>query len=227
MVRPSWPHSAICHKTVTRTAATPASSHHHGKPSAAKGQSMRGLLLVSVGDFMKSLLPFAALLSVVLTVSPLSAQAIRAKTVPLARPAPADPFAAPAADANKPAETASDAAAVDVPRVTAAPLGPRHIRLHLLDGSVISGDLSVSEISVETDFGKLVVPIERVRSFTPGLDSNTKLAERIDTLIKNLGSDDYQTREQAHKDLAALGRKAQREVARYAGDENAEIKRDR
>jgi AcrR family transcriptional regulator len=82
-----------------------------------------------------------------------------------------------------------------------------------LDGSVISGDLSVSEISVETDFGKLVVPIDRLRSFTPGLDSNTRLSQQIDTLIKNLGSDDYQTREQAHKDLAAMGRG----VARAAG----------
>ena len=105
------------------------------------------------------------------------------------------------------------------------PLGPRHIRLHLLDGSVISGDLSVSEISVETDFGKLVVPIDRLRSFTPGLDSNTKLAERIDTLIKNLGSDDYQTREQAQKARRRSGRKAQRELAGHAVDENAEIKR--
>ena len=141
------------------------------------------------------------------------------------RPRPVPPGVAGAAPAAAGKADAPDEAAVDVPRAVAVPQGPRHIRLHLLDGSVISGDLSVSEISVETDFGKLVVPIDRLRSFTPGLDSNTKLAERIDTLIKNLGSDDYQTREQAHKELAALGRKAQRELARFAGDENAEIKR--
>src|SRR5439155_23646014 len=105
------------------------------------------------------------------------------------------------------------------------PLGPKHIRLHLLDGSVISGDLSVSEIGVETDFGKLVVPIDRIRSFTPGLDSNTRLSQQIESLIKNLGSDDYQTREQAHNDLAAMGRKAQKELQRLVNDDNAEIKR--
>jgi ferredoxin len=60
---------------------------------------------------------------------------------------------------------------------------------------------------------------------TPGLDSNTKLSQQIETLIKNLASDDYQTREQAHKDLAALGRKAQKELQRFVSDENAEIKR--
>jgi hypothetical protein len=141
------------------------------------------------------------------------------------RPRPVMPGPAGAAPAAAAKADAPDEAAEDVPRGVAVPQGPRHIRLHLLDGSVISGDLSVSEISIETDFGKLVVPIDRLRSFTPGLDSNTKLAERIDMLIKNLGSDDYQTREQAHKELAALGRKAQRELARFANDENAEIKR--
>jgi len=172
---------------------------------------------------MKFLLPLASLSLAALIVSPISAQAIR-KGVPLARPA-ADAFGAPAAEANKPAATEKDEAALDVPRTVTAPLGPKHIRLHLLDGSVISGDLSVSEISVDTDFGKLVVPIDRLRSFTPGLDSNTKLSQQIESLIKNLGSDDYQTREQAHKDLAAMGRKAQKELQRFVNDDNAEVKR--
>src|SRR5262249_31320244 len=63
------------------------------------------------------------------------------------------------------------------------------------------------------------------RSFTPGLNSNTTLAEQLDKLVKHLGSDDYQTREQAHKELATMGRKAQRELMRFASDDNAEIKR--
>jgi hypothetical protein len=129
------------------------------------------------------------------------------------------------ANPNKPAEASKDEPVIDVPRVAGPSLGPQHIRLHLVDGSVISGDLSVHEISLETAFGKLVVPISRIRSFTPGLDSNTKLSEQLDTLVKNLGSDDYQTREQAHKELAAMGRKVQRELQRFVANENAEIKR--
>lgn len=158
----------------------------------------------------------------------------------IAQPPAADPFAPPAPaarllrriglapaapGADKPASDAKEEGTLDVPRAPVAQLGPKQIRLHLLDGSVISGDLSVSEISVETPFGKLVVPIDRIRSFTPGLDSNPKLAGQVETLIKNLGSDDYQTREQAHKDLVAMGLKVRKELDRYAGDENAEIKR--
>lgn len=127
------------------------------------------------------------------------------------------------ADPNKPA--APEEPTVDVPRTPAVDLGPKHIRLHLLDGSVISGDLSVSEITVETSFGNLVVPIDRIRSFTPGLDSYPKVLEELEALIKNLGSDDYQTREQAHKDLAAMGIKIRKELDRFVNDENAEIKR--
>ena len=129
------------------------------------------------------------------------------------------------ADPNDPAAPAADESAVDVPRKPVADLGPKYIRLNLLDGSVISGDLSVSEITVETPFGNLVVPIDRIKSFTPGLDSYPKVLADLDALIKNLGSDDYQTREQAHKDLAAMGIKIRRELDRFVNDENAEIKR--
>jgi hypothetical protein len=125
----------------------------------------------------------------------------------------------PGTDASKEEPT------VDVPRAPTVQLGPKHIRLHLLDGSVISGDLSVSEIEVETSFGKLIVPIEKVRSFTPGLDSNPKQLADLEAKINNLASDDYKTREQAHKDLVAMGGKIVRELARFSDSENAEIKR--
>ncbi len=150
----------------------------------------------------------------------------------LAQPLPrairgADPFPAvgpvPASDV-RPADN-KDEPAVDVPRSTPVELGPKHMRLHLLDGSVISGDLSVGEIEVETAFGKLIVPIDRIRSLKPGLDSYPKVLAEIEGLIKNLGSDDYKTREQAHKDLAAMGTKIRHELERFAADENAEIKR--
>ncbi|MEX2176240.1 MAG: hypothetical protein WD872_17900 [Pirellulaceae bacterium] len=143
----------------------------------------------------------------------------------------ADPFAppraAPAAPAvpAKPDEEKPEEGAIEVPRKQEVQLGPKHIKLHLLDGSVISGDLSVSEISVDTAFGKLVVPVANIRSFTPGLESNPKQLADLEALINNLASDDYKTREQAHKDLAAMGLKVRQELERHAASENAEIKR--
>ena len=129
----------------------------------------------------------------------------------------------PAAGANAPKSNEEEI--VEVSRAPAVELGPKFIRLHLQDGSVISGDLTVTEIGVETQFGKLVVPIDKIRSFSPGLDSNTRLDEQIQGLIKALASDDYKTREQAHKDLVAMGLTVQKELEKYTGDENAELKR--
>ncbi len=148
---------------------------------------------------------------------------------PVPAPAIAPGLGRPGAPGGAPGEAAPDApkeeTAVEVPRKAVVPLGPKFIRLHLLDGSVISGDLSVSEVEVETAFGKLVVPIEKIRSFTPGLDSNPKQVAELEALINNLSSDDYKTREQAHKDLAAMGPKIRRELERFTGSDNAEIKR--
>jgi hypothetical protein len=148
-------------------------------------------------------------------------RALEEAAIPAIGPAPV----APGAPGGPAGEAGKDEPAVDVPRKPPVQLGPKHIRLHLLDGSVISGDLSVSEVEIETNFGKLVVPIEKIRNFTPGLDSNPKQIAELEALINNLSSDDYKTREQSHKDLSAMGPKIQKELERFAGSENAEIKR--
>ena len=114
---------------------------------------------------------------------------------------------------------------VDVPRVAAVSHGPKYLKLHLFDGSVLTGDLSIAEITVDTQFGKLTVPIDKIRSFSPGLDSFPELSAQIVAKIKTLGSDDYKTREAAHKELAGMGVKIQRELEKFVADENAEVKR--
>ncbi len=127
--------------------------------------------------------------------------------------------------ATKPGEKKKDDEAVEVPRAPVVALGPKFIRLHLQDGSVISGDLSVAEVTVETQFGKLTVPVSKIRSFVPGLDSNKKAAEQINALIEKLGGDDYKTREQAHKELTAMGIRVKNELEKHVASENAELKR--
>ena len=74
-------------------------------------------------------------------------------------------------------------------------LPPQFMMLRLQDGSSIAGDLSIKEIQITTEFGLLTVPIAKLKSFTPGLDSNKKAADMLQTKIKELASDDYKTRE--------------------------------
>lgn len=127
---------------------------------------------------------------------------------------------------EKPAEetTAAEEEA-ESPRPAPPPVNPRVVRFHLVDGSMISGELTIDQISVATEFGELVVPIPALNSFTPGLGSYPQVAEEIHGLIEQLGSDDYQTREQAKKDLGRMGLKVRRQLEAKKNDENAERKR--
>lgn len=102
---------------------------------------------------------------------------------------------------------------------------PRRVRVFLMDGSVIAGELSVDSFDVKTEFGTLKVPVEKIISITPGLDSHTRLATKINQLIDDLGSDDYKTREDAHKQLLAMGPPVRGVLDEYTDDKNAERKR--
>ncbi len=138
------------------------------------------------------------------------------------RPPSVPPAASAPMDPDKKSE--GDEEVVTIPRDT-TPLHPRQIRLHLLDGSIIAGELSVDNIAVETEFGVLTVPVEKIRSFKPGLDSYPEKGKQIEILIENLGSEDYQTREQSHKELLNFGLKIEKELELHSDDGNAERKR--
>ena len=79
-------------------------------------------------------------------------------------------------------------------------VNPKRVRVFLMDGSVIAGELSVDAFDVKTEFGMLKIPVEKILAITPGLESHTGLSAKIKKLIEDLGNDDYKTREQAHKD---------------------------
>lgn len=140
------------------------------------------------------------------------------------RPGPTVP-ARPAEAVEKPDAANGDEPAEPEPSGPAVPVNPRLIRLHLMDGSVISGELSVDEIIVDTEFGRLTVPVTSIRSLTPGLDSHPQLSGRVQELIEALASDDYKAREQAQKDLQAMGLPIRPILETHADDENAERKR--
>lgn len=128
------------------------------------------------------------------------------------------------ADEKKPGEQAKPEEPAEVIK-PAAPVNPKLIMLHLLDGSVLAGEMGITEISVATEFGELTVPLAKVRSIRPGLESSPELAKKVFGTIEALGSDDYKAREQAHKDLVAMGLKVHAILETYRNDENAERKR--
>lgn len=102
---------------------------------------------------------------------------------------------------------------------------PERIRVYLTDGTVVTGELSVDEFTVATDYGDLSVPVTKIISITPGLRSHTTLAARIDKLIEQLGGDDQKVRDEAQKQLLAMGPPLSGVIAEYTNSKNAELKR--
>jgi hypothetical protein len=101
--------------------------------------------------------------------------------------------------------------------------GPaRLMRLHLMEGSVVSGRLSTETVTIETAFGKLEVPVASIVSFTPGLDSHPEERRKIGRLIQQLGSNLVAERDAAERALTDMGKAVQNELSRYLADDDTE-----
>jgi hypothetical protein len=101
-------------------------------------------------------------------------------------------------------------------------LPPDFIKLYLMDGAVITGRLSMKEIAVETQFGRLNVPVTSIKTFTPGLVSHPVLAKEVSGLIADLGSSNYNDREKAQQALVKMGLPIRGELEKHQNDSDVE-----
>lgn len=135
---------------------------------------------------------------------------------------------APADDGVTPTAPGSEAADRNTSRAVdaAAPADRSEtadtVRVHLMEGSVVSGTLSVDALTVKTAFGTLEIPVEHVVSFTPGLGSHPQLQDRIGRLVQKLGSNDAAERDQAQRELADFGPGIRSQLERHRKDPDAE-----
>lgn len=90
-------------------------------------------------------------------------------------------------------------------KVEAPEVDPQFLRFEMWDGTVVSGVVSISAIDVETEFGNLEIPIERLVDFHPGLVSLPELRAKVDGLVEDLGSREFKTREDAHREIVKMG----------------------
>ena len=102
---------------------------------------------------------------------------------------------------------------------------PRLIRIRMWDGSVITGKVGFDAIHVETEFGKLRVPIERVVRMVPGLESNAEQKQKLDALVAQLGSRSFDEREAAHRALLGMGSSIKDVLGKYDAAGSAERKK--
>ena len=101
----------------------------------------------------------------------------------------------------------------------------QQVRFYIWDGSIIGGEVETKSIHVETDFGSLEIPINRILKIYPGIESLPEFREKFEGLISGLGDPDFEVRENSHKQLIAMGPQIRFLLNRYSGKGNAERKK--
>jgi hypothetical protein len=94
------------------------------------------------------------------------------------------------------------------PATRSAPSAARpqsDLKISLMDGSLLAGKLSVSELAIDTKYGPLKIPVDQIQSFAPGLQSHPQFAKKVSDLIDALSAPTYNDREQAQQDLTKMG----------------------
>jgi len=86
----------------------------------------------------------------------------------------------------------------DVPRSNLA-------EVRLGDGSLVRMTILQDNLDVMTKFGKLTIPFQEIRRIDFGLHLAEGVSDKIDTAIKQLGSDAFRDRDEAAKELVLMG----------------------
>jgi hypothetical protein len=92
------------------------------------------------------------------------------------------------------------------------------VEVRFVNGSTVFMTILQEPIEVQTEFGKLTIPAKAIRTIEFGLHLPAGAQEKINGLIKQLGSKNYRQRDAAVRDLAALGAYAYPALQRAARD---------
>ncbi len=92
------------------------------------------------------------------------------------------------------------------------------------DGTRIAGRVELSELTVTTVYGVLAIPVEELVRVRFSERPDPEREERIRELVDQLGSDEYDLREEASEELARVGLPALELLREAAKSEDQEVK---
>ena len=96
------------------------------------------------------------------------------------------------------------------------------LKITLMDGSVLAGKLSVNDLTIETKYGTLKVPVDQIQSFMPGLGSHPAFQQKINEYVGDLSADTFSDREKAQQALLKIGPDIKSELERQLKGAEAE-----
>jgi|AntAceMinimDraft_17_1070374.scaffolds.fasta_scaffold02120_1 hypothetical protein len=82
--------------------------------------------------------------------------------------------------------------------------GKIEVKISLRDGSIYKGTVKITEINLETDYGKLVIPFKSVNYIDVGITPDKSNKDKIINLAKKLSSIDFEERKSAYEKLSKL-----------------------
>jgi len=77
-------------------------------------------------------------------------------------------------------------------------------RITLRDGSIYNGSINIKNVDLQTDYGKLSIPIKNVSSVDVGLAPNRTNKVKLENLAAQLSNDNEETRKIAYDELLKI-----------------------
>jgi len=76
--------------------------------------------------------------------------------------------------------------------------------LTLKDGNVVTGEAKITNLTLTTDYGKLVIPIKNVTSIQLGIHPDNAQKSKLENLVKQLSNSNEEMRSNAYKEITAM-----------------------
>ena len=124
------------------------------------------------------------------------------------------------------ADEATKAQEVQAPPTAETAAKPdTHFEVHSSDGSVLKVGLVNAKIPLKTDFGTLMIPVANIRRIDFASRAPESVAARVRAAIKNLGDEEYKTREAASAELRTMADAALPALMEAAESDDPEVVR--
>jgi hypothetical protein len=126
------------------------------------------------------------------------------------------------AQTSAPSATPATAPSNSSVTVSTPPGPPPELKVTLMDGTVLTGKFSTPELTVETKFGALKVPIDEIQAFAPGIKSHPEFSAKLNDLVNDLAADAFADREKAQQQILKMGPEIKGELDRLVKTADAE-----
>lgn len=95
---------------------------------------------------------------------------------------------------------------------------PAEVSVKLRDGSNVSGTAALPDVTLMTDYGKLLIPLKNVSSIKVGIPTDKAISEKAISFLKQLSSTSEDAKKGAYEELVKLGVKAIPAIDNFIND---------